>query len=418
MSAKHNLKRYNTLLIISQVFIPDPASVGQHMADVAREMATRGWRVVVLTSARGYDDPSVHYPSRELWNGVEIVRFPLSSFGKANLASRLFGQVLFLAQCILRGVMTRGLDAMLVSTIPPMASAVALAIRIVHRKPVTFWVMDINPDEAVLLGKVRALSWVVRCLDALNRRILRASHHVVVLDRYMETRIVAKVDVSKKISILPPWPHEDYIEPVDHKVNPFRAKHGLQNKFVFMYSGNMSIASPLTTVLQAALRFCDDPRLVFVFIGGGLGKQEVEEVVRKYQPVNMLCLPYQPLDEIKYSLSAADVHFVTLGDKMAGVIHPCKAYGIMAAARPFIYVGPKPSHITNILEREHVGWFVDGGDVEGLVSLIRKLSMSDVATLQQLGLNGRHLLEREYGKSKLCGEFCDKLVNTVSSDRS
>jgi hypothetical protein len=416
MSAKHNPKRCNTLLIISQVFIPDPASGGQHMADVAREMACRGWRVVVLTSARGYENPSVQYPPRECWNGVEIVRFPLSSFGKANLASRLFGQVLFLAQCIFRGVMIRGLSTVLVSTFPPMASAAALVIRIVQRKPVTFWVMDINPDEAVLLGKVRELSWGVRCFNWLNRWILRVSHRVVVLDRYMETRMVAKVDVSEKITILPPWPHEDYIESVDHQVNPFRVRHGLKNKFVFMYSGNMSIASPLTTVVSAALRFRDDPRLVFLFIGGGLGKQEVEEAIQLYRPANMFCLPYQPLNEIKYSLSAADVHFVTLGDKMAGVIHPCKVYGIMAAARPFIYVGPKPSHITDILERAPLGWFVDGGDVEGLVSLISELSSFDSTTLRQMGLSGKELLDREYGKSKLCGEFCDKLVDTVSSD--
>lgn len=418
MFAKHNPKTRNTLLIISLVFIPDPASVGQHMADVAREMVTRGWRVVVLTSARGYDDPSVQYPFRELWNGVEIVRFPFSSFGKANLASRLFGQVLFLAQCIFRGIMTRGLSAVLVSTIPPMASAAALAIRMVRRKPVIFWVMDINPDEVVLLGKVRASSWGVRCLDWLNRWILRVSRHVVLLDHYMETRMVAKVNVSEKITILPPWPHEDYIKPVDHRANPFRVKHGLKNKFVFMYSGNMSIASPLTTVLRAAVQFCDDSRLAFVFIGGGLGKQEVEEVIQLYRPTNMLCLPYQPLNELKYSLSAADVHFVTLGDKMAGVIHPCKVYGIMAAARPFIYVGPKPSHITNILEQTPLGWFVEGGDVEGLVSLISELSSFDSTTLRRMGLNGKDLLEREYRKSKLCGKFCDIIVNTVSSDQS
>lgn len=418
MSVKHNQKKRKTLLIISQVFVPDPASVGQHMADVAREMVSRGWRVVVLTSACGYDDPSVRYPSRELWNGVEIMRFPFSSFGKVSLTSRLFGQALFMGQCILRGVMTRGLSAILVSTIPPMASAAALAIRMVHRMPVTFWVMDINPDEAVLLGKVRALSWGVRCLDWLNRWILRVSHRVVVLDRYMKTRMVSKLDVSKKIAILPPWPHEDYIEPIDHHVNPFRVRHNLQNKFVFMYSGNMSIASPLTTVLRAAVQFRDDPRLAFVFIGGGLGRQEVEAMIQLYQPANMLCLPYQPLNEIKYSLSAADVHFVTLGDKMAGVIHPCKVYGVMAAARPFIYVGPKPSHITHLLERAPSGWFIEGGDVEGLVSLVSELSSFDSTNLRQMGLSGKNLLEREYGKSKLCGEFCDILANSVSYDQS
>ena len=58
------------LLIISQVYVPDTAAVGQYMADVATEMAARGWDVVVYTSARGYDDPSVRFPARETSGGV------------------------------------------------------------------------------------------------------------------------------------------------------------------------------------------------------------------------------------------------------------------------------------------------------------------------------------------------------------
>src|SRR5687768_15943333 len=51
----HPMDRRKTLLILSQVFVPDPASVGQHMADVAAEMARRGHRVKVYASARGYE---------------------------------------------------------------------------------------------------------------------------------------------------------------------------------------------------------------------------------------------------------------------------------------------------------------------------------------------------------------------------
>ena len=40
-----------------------------------------------------------------------------------------------------------------------------------------------------------------------------------------------------------------------------------------------------------------------------------------------LSLPYQPIESLRYSLSAADVHLVTLGDEMVGIIHPCKVYG-------------------------------------------------------------------------------------------
>src|SRR5215217_6380844 len=76
--------RRKTLLIISQTFVPDPASVGQHMADVAAEMVRRGHRVLVYTSARGYENPNVKYPPRETFHGVQIRRLALSSFGKKS----------------------------------------------------------------------------------------------------------------------------------------------------------------------------------------------------------------------------------------------------------------------------------------------------------------------------------------------
>ena len=97
------------LLVICQVYEPDPAAVGQQVADVAREMARRGWRVVVYTSARGYEDPAIRYPRREERDGVTVRRLPLSSFGKRSLAVRLLGQTLFMAQAMFRGVWTRGL---------------------------------------------------------------------------------------------------------------------------------------------------------------------------------------------------------------------------------------------------------------------------------------------------------------------
>ena len=75
-----------TILIVTQTFLPDPASVGQHMADVAQEMARRGHRVVVLTANRGYENPRIKYPTRENWNGVEIRRIRFSSFGRARFS--------------------------------------------------------------------------------------------------------------------------------------------------------------------------------------------------------------------------------------------------------------------------------------------------------------------------------------------
>src|SRR5262245_7056434 len=138
-----------TLLILSQVYPPDPASVGQHIADAAVEMRRRGWRVVVLAAARGYDDPSVRYPRRELREGVQVRRLPLSSFGKGSIPMRLLGGTLFMLQCIARGLFVRRLACIMVSTSPPMCSLAAMTIGALRRVPIKYWVMDLNPDQMI-----------------------------------------------------------------------------------------------------------------------------------------------------------------------------------------------------------------------------------------------------------------------------
>jgi hypothetical protein len=74
-------KASSTLLVITQVYPPDRAAVGQHLADVAEEMVRRGWRVIVYTADRGYDDPSQRYPRRETRGGVRVRRLRRGSGG-------------------------------------------------------------------------------------------------------------------------------------------------------------------------------------------------------------------------------------------------------------------------------------------------------------------------------------------------
>src|SRR5690606_28349793 len=112
--------RRRHLLVFSQVYVPDPASVGQYMADAAEALAAGGWRVTVFTADRGYDDPSVRFPRRESRAGVEIHRLPGSSMGKRTLLHRLAGQLSFCLQAITRGIFAGRVDDVLVTTSPPM----------------------------------------------------------------------------------------------------------------------------------------------------------------------------------------------------------------------------------------------------------------------------------------------------------
>lgn len=399
-----------TLLIFTQGYPPDPMSVGQHLADVAREMARRGHRVVVLTANRGYDDPTVTYPPFEHRDGVEVRRLPFSSFGKKSLAHRIAAAGLFLGQCAAAGLRRRDLGAILVSTVPPLTGTAALLARWTRGIPLAYWVMDLNPEQLIALGRLGPTAAPALALEAMNRTLLRSASLVVALDRFMAERLRRKAELGERLFVAPPWPHEEHLEEIDHPHNPFREEHSLQGKFVIMYSGNHSPSNPLRTLLEASLAFRDDPSTQFLYVGGGQGKREVEAFIAEHGLRHVRSLPYQPIERIKYSLSAADVHLVSLGEPFVGVIHPCKVYGAMAVGRPVLFLGPEPSHISELLAQGGgMGWRIAHGDVAGAIAALRTIRHTPPEALRAMGQRGKALLAGAVSQQLLCGAFCDRL---------
>jgi len=90
-------------------------------------------------------------------------------------------------------------------------------------------------------------------------------------------------------------------------------------------------------------------------------------------------LPYQPRQQLSGSLSAADLHVVTMGDRFKGLVHPCKIYNILAIGAPFLYIGPAESHVSDLWQRDSrgIGGFsARHGDVEDVVRHIRTAALT------------------------------------------
>ena len=419
-------------LIITQVFRPDPAAVGQYLDEAAKAIAETGAEVTVLTANRGYDNLKEKFVAREACNGILIQRLPLSSFGKASIPLRIFAQLSFLIQCILRGLFARKLTDLLVSTSPPMAAITAVIIGFFRPKlKIHYWVMDINPDQAVAIGTFSPKHPLVKALDWLNRRILKRADSIIVLDRFMQVRLERKLkrpaeSLRSPIQVIPPWPMDDYLETIAHSENTFRKEHGWGDKFVIMHSGNHSLVHPLDTILDAADALKDDPRFVFVFIGGGRGKEIVDARLREQSSAanNIISLPYQSLDQIRYSLSAADLHIVSLGNEMSGIVHPCKIYGILSIGRPVLSLGPIESYLNNIIGTKsiglsaelteartpRIGWSVMHGDIKATIAVIKAAISQTQEEREAICLRAQKEAFDKFGRNQLILKFLDTIV--------
>jgi len=355
-------------LLLNQCFYPDVVSTAQHLTDLATELAARGHDVTVVTGDRGYDDPSTRFPRRERWKNVRVIRVSSLSLGKHSKWRRVLGFASFLASCGFRLLMLPRFDVVVALTSPPLISFLATLFVKLKGGRFCFWVMDLNPDEAIAAGWLRHDSALVRLLQWMLRYSFTNAARTIVLDRFMKERLLAKGAEAERIDVVPPWSHDDAVAYSPEGRQKFRRQHGLTDKFVVMYSGNHSPCHPLDTLTSAAVELKTHEGIVFCFVGGGSEHAKVRDFAARHGLGNVLCLPYQSLDQLSSSLSAADLHVVVMGDAFVGIVHPCKIYNIMSVGGPALYIGPTPSHITD-LDQSGM-FFTQQGDVAGVVSRI------------------------------------------------
>jgi colanic acid biosynthesis glycosyl transferase WcaI len=339
-------------LLLNQTFHPDVVATSQYLTELARSLPVRGHQISVICGRHAYDNPDRTFPARETWNGIDIRRVRGTCFGKASKLRRAADFASFIAACCWQLLFAPRPDVIVALTSLPLISFIGACFAMVRRCRFGYWVMDLNPDEAVAAGWLRERSFITRVLQRMSHFSFHRADAVVVLDRFMHDRVFAKGVAKEKIHIIAPWPHDDIVRFDPAGREQFRAQHGLAGKFVIMYSGNHSPCHPLDTLLAGAKALAAESAFAFCFVGGGSEFAKVKQCAADNRLANITCLPYQPLDELSASLSAADV--VVMGNPFVGTIHPCKTYNILTIGAPLLDIGPRPSHVTDLFDQSCV----------------------------------------------------------------
>jgi colanic acid biosynthesis glycosyl transferase WcaI len=363
------------VLLLNQCFYPDVMATAQQLSDLAKGLAKEGHRVTVIASDRGYDDPTRRFPRREVWNDIEIIRIRSLALGKDARWRRAVNFATFLLSCALNLLTQPRCDIVVALTSPPLISFLGSLFVKLKGGEFFFWVMDLNPDEAIAAGWLEKGSIIARVLDRLLRYSMRQAKGIIALDHFMKSRIVAKGVLAERVTVLPPWAHDDTVKYDREGREAFRRKHKLEESFVVMYAGNHSPCHPLNTLVEAARCLASRKEIVFAFVGGGSEQRKVKEFAALHNLENIRCLPYQPYDMLAASLSAADLHVVVMGNDFVGIVHPSKLYNILTIGSPFLYIGPKASHISEIAARiggRYRAYAATNGDVDRVVACIKE----------------------------------------------
>jgi glycosyltransferase involved in cell wall biosynthesis len=359
------------IVFVNRYFFPDQSATSQLLTDLATAMVSSGLTVHVICSRQLHDDPAARLSALESVGAVTVHRVWTTSFGRARLLGRALDYATFYwssAFAMLR--LLRRTDTVVAKTDPPLISVVAMAAAKLKGAHLVNWLQDIFPEVASLLGA----NPLPRPIDLLLRRCrdrsLRSAGVNVVLGERMREKLQRSGIPSHQICVIQNWAELDPATPKPVGCSTLRLRVGLSGKFVVCYSGNLGRAHEFHTLLEAADSLRGETHIAFLMIGGGVGMSRLAKLVEERGLTNFTFLPHQPREFLSDALAAADVHWVSLLPDLEGFIVPSKFYGILAAARPVLFVGESDGELAREIRACGCGATVAVGDAASLAQVL------------------------------------------------
>jgi len=343
------------------------------VAGLAFFLAERGHEVVAVTSRQRYDDPRERLAKRERVRGVEVVRVATTRFGRAFLPGRAVDYATFYASAFVALLRRARRGTVVVAmTDPPLISIVAALAAKLRGARLVNWTQDLFPEVATALGMR-----VPRVLARLRDRSLRAAANNVALGERMAERVRA---AGARATVRHNW--------ADASLHPITTPN---DRFVVAYSGNLGRAHDAATIIGAMRKLANDPRIRFVFTGGGAQLDAVKRTAGDHVRFE----PYQPVERLSESLSAADAHLVTLRPELEGLIVPSKFYGVLAVGRAVIFIGARDGELARLIVEHDCGVVVEQGDDAALAACIEELA-ANRKRAAAMGARGQALYESRF----------------------
>ncbi len=382
------------ILLVNQFYWPDCAATAQLLSDLGEGLADRGHEVTALCGRGSYvSGTSPRLVPLEAHRGVTIRRVWCTNLGRRSMFRRVADAVSFLVSAGARVLLGARWDVVICLSSPPF---VALLGRLARLRGARFIykVEDLYPDVAVALGALRGGSMLSRALAWLSRGALTRADAVVALDVTMAS--VLQRRGAQNVVVIPNWSDGLAIHPDATAGAGFRTYHGLDGRFILLYSGNLGLAHRFDAVVAAARDLAgSSPRVLLLFVGEGPRLAEVRSATNEL--ANVRFLPYQPRETLNRLYNAADMHLVTLREEVAGLLVPSKYPAALAAGKPVLLVGGNGAEMSAEIRREEVGW-VCAEDHREVAAAIREAEAEPTLVLSR-GARARELFERRYDRT-------------------
>ena len=414
------------LLIYAHYYIPDTASTGQILRELAEGMSDK-FDITVICVVPSYlgtieEKYKTQKYYKEIINGVKILRIRVPEFSKINKKSRVKNILSYFFGAMVATFKVGKMDYVFSISQPPiLGGLLGVWGKWVKHARYIYNIQDFNPEQvlAVNYTKNRFITNVMMWFDKFS---CKQSDLIITVGRDLVKTVENRFKGKKvpKTVMINNWIDENEIYPLEEsneRVVAFKKKYGLDDKFVIMYSGNIGLYYDLEKLIKVVERFkpgtktADGREVVFAFVGAGSVLDKLVLYVKEHHMDNVTFIPYQDKADLIYSLNAGDVHWCVNAEGIKGVSCPSKYYGLAAAGKPVIGVLEVGSEIRCLIEDTQGGLCCEPQNYKKVESIIRWfIDNAGSEEIQDMGNRGRKNLEKNLTKIVSIKKYAEEIT--------
>lgn len=414
------------LLIYAHYYIPDTASTGQILRELAEGMSD-SFNITIICVVPSYlgtieDKYKTQKYYEEEINGVKVLRIRVPEFSKTNKKSRIKNVVSYFMGAMGATFKVGKMDYVFSISQPPiLGGLLGVWGKWVKHAKFIYNIQDFNPEQVLAVGYAKS-RFITDFMMAFDKFSCKRSDLVITVGRDLVETVEKRFEDKKvpKTVMINNWIDENEIYPLpenNERVLAFKKKYELDNKFVIMYSGNIGLYYDLENLIKVIERFGTDTRtadgreVVFAFIGAGTVLDKLVSYVKEHNMDNVKFIPYQDKADLIYSLNAGDVHWCVNAKGIKGVSCPSKYYGLAAAGKPVIGVLESGSEVRCLIEDTHGGLCCEPGEYDQVEKNIRWfIDNAGSSEIKDMGIRSRDNLEKNLTRDVSVRKYAEEIM--------
>jgi len=383
------------VLLIHQAFAGPNDPGGTRHFELAQYLVARGHHVTILASAVNYLTGAAVRESAdaELPEGLRIVRVPGPGRIHASYAARVASFARFSWAAFRTARTLRDVDVVW-GTSPPLPQLLpAWLASLGCRGGFVLEERDLWPEFAIGMGVVRPGLMTTAALR-FKRLMYARARRIIINSPGFRSFVEGHGVAPAKILLVPNGVDVTQFDPA-RRADDVRREWNAEGKFVVLYAGAIGPANGLDVVLDAA-ECVHNSRALFVVVGDGKARPELEKAAGARKLSNLLFVPAQPKSRMSDVLAAADACLAILRDiPLFRTTYPNKVFDAMAAGRPLLLA--IDGVIREVVEQAGAGLFVKPGDARALASAVDQLA-ADPLEAQAMGRRGRIAVSERFDR--------------------